>query len=386
VGATRRFAVAASLLALLSAAGPAAPARAAGKELTVQGTAFFLDGKPFPWNGVSFFNALYNRTFNASPEARRTWLKKLQRYGVNVLRVWGQWDNKKGYVDTCEECTLYYPDGTLRAQHVDRLKALLTEAEAQGMVVELALFAQETWFSHYKISAVAQDKAVEEITRALLPHRNLTIQIWNELSERVLESVAIVRRVDPKRIVSNSPGVSSFVGDPPQNRALDYLSPHTTRQANGRPWLVGPVEIEYLLTTYGKPVVDDEPARNGTKSFGGPGEETFPWDHIIQIAKVWERGGYVIYHHDMFQLPGTPSVPRHGIPDPEHSPYHREVFKFLAQKERYMTRVFPPPPPKRAEPKAAAPGAGPPATGSPGPTTTPTTTTTGSAPVSRPRN
>jgi hypothetical protein len=314
----------------------AAPASAA--ELTVTGTRFLRDGKPFAFTGVSFFNAIYNKTFNESTKTRKAWLQKFQRYGINVLRVWAQWDNPRGYVDTCKECSLFLPDGNLRKQHVERLKAILIDAEAAGMVVQLALFAQETWFGGFKIPPAAQDRAVEAITRELLPHRNVTLQVWNELSERVLESVKIIKAIDPARLVTNSPGVAGFLGDPPQNNALDYLTPHTSRQRDGRPWVVGPAEIQYLLTRYRKPVVDDEPARNGTKSFGGPGEETFPHDHMFQIAKVWEQGGHVIYHHDMFQTPGTPAVPKHGIPDPEFSPYHRQVFQFLTLRDRYGGR------------------------------------------------
>jgi hypothetical protein len=60
-------------------------------------------------------------------------------------------------------------------------------------------------------------------------------------------------------------------------------------------------------------------------------------DHIVQIMAVWQLGGYVIYHHDMFQTgAGSPSVPPSGIPDPEFNPYHRQVFEFLAKRARYM--------------------------------------------------
>ena len=42
------------------------------------------------------------------------------------------------------------------------------------------------------------------------------------------------------------------------------------------------------------------------------------------------------YHHDMFQTGyGTPAVPPSGIPDPEFSPYHKQVFEFLKLRERY---------------------------------------------------
>ena len=51
---------------------------------------------------------------------------------------------------------------------------------------------------------------------------------------------------------------------------------------------------------------------------------------------MWQEGGYVTYHHDMFQTgAGTPAVPPSGIPDPEFSPYHRQVFEFLARRTRY---------------------------------------------------
>ena len=49
-----------------------------GAELSVSGTRFLLSGRPFPYTGVSFFNAIYNTSFNASTEARLAWLKKFQ--------------------------------------------------------------------------------------------------------------------------------------------------------------------------------------------------------------------------------------------------------------------------------------------------------------------
>ncbi|CAN5620322.1 hypothetical protein BH23BAC1_BH23BAC1_04530 [soil metagenome] len=83
-------------------------------------------------------------------------------------------------------------------------------------------------------------------------------------------------------------------------------------------------------------MVDDEPARNGTPQFGGPKDRTYPMDHILQIYQMWQSGSFVIYHHDMFQKGyGDPSVPPHGIPDPEFNPYHKEVFEFIALYDRY---------------------------------------------------
>ena len=307
-----------------------------GHVISIKGTEFFVDGHPFAFTGVSFFNAIYNKAFNENSQTRRAVMQKFQRYGVNVLRVWAQWDNKNGYADTCAKCTLYEPDGKLIAANVALLKNLLADADAVGTVVEVTMFAQESWFSGVRLGPAESDRATSALIQELRPYRNVVVQIWNEFSERTVELVKVVRAADPKRIVTSSPGVSGVLGSDAHNRSLDFLSPHTSRQDRGQPWQIAPRELSLLLSVYGKPVVDDEPARNGTKSFGGPDDETFPNDHILQIQAVWNLGGYVIYHHDMMQTGyGTPAVPPNGIPDPEFSPYHKKVFEFLSHRERY---------------------------------------------------
>lgn len=307
-------------------------------ELTIKGTGFLLNGKPFPFTGVSFFNAIYNPSFNKSTNERKLWLAKFQRYGINVLRIWAQWDNRRGFVDSCPTCTLYQPDGSLRPQHLQTLKEIITDADEMGMVVELVLFSQESYHHDIRLGKTEADRAVAAIALEFLPYRNVIIQIWNELSDRVLEHIKTVKDIDPKRLVTNSPGGAGHLGDSKQNDLLDFLTPHTSRQDVGKHWEVAPQEITYLMKKYQKPVVDDEPARNGTSNFGGPKQPTTPYDQIAQILGVWQIGGYLVYHHDMFQLGyGAASTPPTGIPDPEFSPYHRTVFELLAKRERYMT-------------------------------------------------
>ena len=315
---------------------------AGATEITVAGGRFLLDGKPFPYTGVSFFNAIYNPAFNRSSEDRVAWMRKFQKYGINVLRVWCQWDNKRGFVDGGPESSMYTPDGSLRQRHLATLRQILADADRERMVVELVLFSQESWRDGIKLGVEPADRAVAALARELAPWRNLTLQVWNEFSERVPEHVATIRRVDPKRLVTNSPGFAGVLGETEHLRLFDYLTPHTSRQGVAKTWVLAPAEIRYLRERFGKPVVDDEPARNGTASFGGPKDKTWPADHIIHIWEVWRAGGYATYHHDMFQTgAGSAAVPPSGIPDPEFSPYHRLVFEFLARRERYMPSMQP---------------------------------------------
>ncbi|MEX2231062.1 MAG: cellulase family glycosylhydrolase [Cyclobacteriaceae bacterium] len=307
--------------------------------LKVKGLGFTLNDEPFFYTGVSFFNAIYNPTFNQNDESRKIWLNKLKTSGINVVRIWGQWDNKRGFVDSNPDATLYEKDGRLQPQKLSTLKKIIQAADELQMVVLFVLFANESWEENIRLSDEASDKAVKTLAEELRPYRNLVFQIWNEFDHRTTDYLKIIKASDPARLVTNSPGWGGVLGNIQENAALDFLSPHTTR-VETRQWEIAPKEIAYLLEKYQKPVVDDEPARRGTPKFGGPKNPTSPYDHIIRIYNVWKAGGHVVYHHDMFQLGyDHESIPPTGIPDPDFSPYHKVVFDFLANKERYVAPI-----------------------------------------------
>jgi len=310
---------------------------AAASQLTISGTRFELDGKPFPYTGVSFFNAIYNTNFNASSEARVARLKKFQNYGINVLRVWCQWDSARGFVDAAPTHTMYQPDGSLRVEHLRTLKEMLRDADSLGLCIELVLFSQESFRENLRVKEPADEKAVTAVARELMLFRKVTFQIWNEHDDaRVLPLAKLIKSLDARRLVTSCPGYAGVLGSDEENREFDYLTPHTTRQGKGRHWEIAPAEL-LSLKKFQKPIVDDEPARNGTPQFGGPKVATSPFDHILQIQAVWRIGCYTTYHHDMFQTGyGTPACPDDGVPDPEFSAYHRQVFEFLKHRERYM--------------------------------------------------
>ena len=309
----------------------------ANHTLAVAGTRLTLDGQPFFLQGLSFFNVLYNPTFNLSEASRRHWLGVFQRNGINFLRLWCQWDFRPGrdFVDSTAETTMYAPDGTVRDESFARLAAFLDALDERSMVAEVCLFSNER--EPYFLPVPAMERATAEMATRLKPWRNLILQIWNEHDAETLRLIAAAKAADPARLVTSSPGFSvgrqrpfDHIGGDAENRACDILTPHTVRFEAHPFWYVAPAQIQYLLDTYGKPVIDDEPARSGPILHGGVPGGTKPVQHVEHCRRVRALGGYYVYHHDMFQSDyGNPLIPPSGIPEPDFSPFHREVFDYL---------------------------------------------------------
>lgn len=309
-----------------------AAGRGAGHVLGVDGTRITLDGKPFPLTGVSFFNALYNPRFNASADERQRWLETFLAYGVNTLRVWCQWDFEppRDFIDTGPEQSMYTPEGEIRERHFQMLAALLEQTEPLGMVVEVTLFSHE---KRPNLAPASLERGARGVAERLKPYRSALVQLWNEDSTEWRRLFDAVKAVDPARLVTSSPGVANVLGDDDHNTAMDLLTPHTVRRSAEVPFYEkGPEQIRQLLEKFGKPVVDDEPARSGPTQFGGIEGGTTPEWHIESIRRVREIGGYPIYHHDMFQYGyDSPLTPPSGIPEPDWSPFHRVVFDYLRE-------------------------------------------------------
>lgn len=304
------------------------------KRLSILKTCFVLDSKPFDLQGVSFFNALFNEEFCRSNENMAYYLKRFKEYGINMIRVWCQWDfygNAGKFIDVKQGHSLFDRLGNISDLYWHRLSQLLITADQLGMVVEVCAFAHERFIIPggfelpYEV-ILFHEKAIRNLTIALLPYRNVILQIWNECSFEVVRYLNIIKSLDDARICANSPGFASNLGDDIQNTLLDVLTPHTSR--NGvKFWEQSVLEISNLQKQFGKPVIDDEPARCGLKEHGGIPGGTQPWQHIEQINNVRALGAYHVYHHDMFQNGyGHPATPAKGIPDPEINEFHKEVF------------------------------------------------------------
>lgn len=310
------------------------------KTLSVQGNKFYLDKTEFDLQGVSFFNAIFNEEFCKSDKKMEYYLRRFFNYGINMVRVWCEWDfgGAAGqFVDVVTgKTSLFDYRGSIRNVYAERLKRLLSAADRLGMVVEVCALAHERIpIPDYRLFPYeiigAQEEALTQLTRLLLPYRNVILQIWNEASFEVVRYFTLIKSLDPDRIVTNSPGYASDLGDAEQNLLLDVLTPHTARAGSGEFWRRAAEEIRSLLR-YGKPVIDDEPARCGLAEHGGIPEGTQSWQHIEQYKNVRAIGAYHLYHHDMFQNGyGHPATPLNGIPDPQMQGVHHEVFTFIAK-------------------------------------------------------
>jgi len=297
--------------------------------LSKQGTRLMLDGERFYFQGLSFFNALYNVNFNRDEAERVRWLRVFKDNGISALRIWCQWDfgADRQFIDVSPENTMYAESGRIREKHFQTLCSILDAVRDLTMIIELTLFSHER---QPNLPVPAQERAARSMAERLLPYRHLILQIWNEDSTEVRRYFEAIKAVDPSRIVTNSPGFSDDLGDEEQNQMLDLLTPHTVRRGVDRFWEEAPSQISSLLEKYQKPVIDDEPARTGIVRYGGIEVGTIPDQHVEQIQRVRAAGGYHTYHHDMFQSPyGSPATPQTGVPEPDFNPFHRQVFDYL---------------------------------------------------------
>ena len=135
---------------------------AEGTGITVSGRKLLMDGQPFLLQGVSFFNALYNPTFNRSDDDRRFWLRKFRDNGVNLIRIFLQWDRLPDFplVDVTPETSLYTDEGAVRDNVFGRLEALIRATEDLGMALETCMFMG---MGRPTLSVPARERAVAEV-------------------------------------------------------------------------------------------------------------------------------------------------------------------------------------------------------------------------------
>jgi hypothetical protein len=208
--------------------------------ITVEGTAFHVDGRPTFLLGISLFDAL------GTPPRDRD-LDALDGWGVRIIRVWAHWHE-----------AIYQGDGALTAPGRARLLALTGRLRARGMILELVLLKPghlPGQASAIFTSPAARVRAIEAMTSALRDYRNVIFDIYNEhdhpggpishADARVLRDA--VKAIDPDRLVTISstgghlvsaasqvgPGeernLREEAGTGPGAVAVDIVAPHFPR-------------------------------------------------------------------------------------------------------------------------------------------------------------
>ncbi|MBC7262287.1 MAG: hypothetical protein H5T63_09760, partial [Chloroflexi bacterium] len=163
-----------------------------GDVLSIDGTRFRLDGKPFDMWGVRVPNALWD---DATVQACINELPTYLSYGVNTIYVNLQGcspefdrnidPNTGKYYDS----STFNPDGSLRPQYIARLRRLLEATRNLNMVVNICYFYQRQcryaattpYLDHdHFVDNAAIFRAIRNITEWLKPYRHVFIDVANE--------------------------------------------------------------------------------------------------------------------------------------------------------------------------------------------------------------
>jgi hypothetical protein len=258
--------------------------------LDPSGTLFTLDGKPEFLLGFSYYGAL-----GAPDDFVDRDVGEMRELGFNWFRVWATWaafENNVSAVDS---------DGNAREPYLSKLKSLCEKADALGMVVDV------TFSTGNGVVGISLDprpdaclNAVANVTRELLPFRNVYIDVANErnIKDRrhvPLDEIGVLRdrvkEIDPERLVT-----ASHSGEIPDDEVeeyvnvarVDFLSPHRPRNTDS-PSQTADKTGEYLAMARkagrAMPVHYQEPFR---RDFGKyqPGDDDF----LVDLRNA-ERGG-----------------------------------------------------------------------------------------------
>jgi hypothetical protein len=174
-------------------------------------------------------------------------LDALGSWGVNTVRVWAHWHT-----------AIYQSDGALTADGRARLIALAGRLQTRKLIFELVVLRPGQLpgqpFAVFA-SEAARTKAVETITEALVPFRNVLFDLYNEhdhpdgpISHAAARALRDrVKAIDPSRLVTISSTESHLVspagtidekglrnlreeaGGGPGSVAVDIVAPHFPR-------------------------------------------------------------------------------------------------------------------------------------------------------------
>jgi hypothetical protein len=201
--------------------------------LAIEGTRFTLNGGPKFLYGISYYGAL-----GGSEEAVRADLDDLQRHRLNWIRVWATWSGFDSDVSAVDG------QGNARPEFLARLEWLIGECDQRGIVVDVTLSRGDGAAGVPRLGTLEwHARAVETLIGRLKLHRNWYLDLSNERNirdqrytsfEDLRELRALVRRLDPERLVTASQGGDISPEELRQyllDAGVDFITPHRPRDA-----------------------------------------------------------------------------------------------------------------------------------------------------------
>ncbi len=274
------------------------PAFAVTLGISSDGRFFTLEGVPTYLNGVSYYGAQSITTASYVTSD----LNDMVADGFNWIRVWGHWATPNG-----EDVSVLTDNGTVREPYMTRLKTLITECNARGIIVDVSLNrdANNTWVG---ATTLAQHLAcVQTLANHLLPYRNVYIDISNErdvmdgryvsLSE-CGQLINAIKAIDPSRLctASSTPTSQSDLAAYRNTGKMDFICPHLCRDSGCAAQTIGKVnEFNTWMTNLGWriPIHLQEPFRRGYTTYN-PVEDDFLRD--CNGGKVAGAAGWCLHN------------------------------------------------------------------------------------------
>jgi len=227
---------------------------ASAQRLTVAGDRFAVDGSPHFLTFMSYFGAMGAQDVAAD-------LQFLKESGFDGVRIWP---------NSPEGPQLMRADGSLDQSNLRRLLEILDRARDRRLIVDVSFTAEHT----DGLTAAVYRTAIASATTALLPYRNLLIDIENERNihgplgralapSDVAATAAAIKAIDPARIVTASNSQDLPAGAAAQfttDTGLDVTAYHDPRIPSW--YQAGQVQsVVESLRRNGRPVYLQEPTR-----------------------------------------------------------------------------------------------------------------------------
>jgi len=267
---------------------------ASAQRLAVAGDRFVVDDSPRFLTFISYFGAMGAADVVAD-------FQFLKDAGFDGVRIWP---------NSPEGPQLMRGDGRLDPSGLSRLLAILDRASERRLIVDVSFTAEHI----SGMSAVVYRSAIASATDALLPYRNVLIDIENErnlygpfgrplAASDVAAIAATIKRIDPARIVTASNSQDMPAGAASQftsDTGLDVTAYHDPRI--GSWYAAGQIQsVVDALRRNGRPVYLQEPTRF-------PNPSTDRADYFRQAHANAKRAGAAAwcFHTDLgFNLRGT---------------------------------------------------------------------------------